>query len=64
MIFIFRFVKKGNGHNGQAFCQYLDKQTADEARSMSKKVYVKGRALIIDSCQGSGKAKNTNIVIV
>lgn len=62
-IIIFRLKKHATTHlnTGIGFCEFKDKQTADEARKMNDRKTIKGRPLHIDTCQGKGSV-STNIV--
>lgn len=48
-------------NTGIGFCEFKDKQTADEARKLNDKRSIKGRVLHIDTCQGKGIV-NTHVV--
>lgn len=41
-------------NTGIGFCEFKDKQTADEARKMNDKKQIRNRPLHIDTCQGKG----------
>ena len=57
--------KDATGRNtGIGFCEFRDKQTAEAARKLNMKKYIKGRPLRIDNPDGGSKGIKAVVSII